>query len=151
MRDNNTTSLAIKIQDKLDNQGFLTSDDLNPFIRQAIKDAIYQDGSRPQGILVDGFPRCTEQLESFNTWPFQDELPLAPDSNGGVRVNGKPDIVLSLKVTMQNAKARYLARARDCNDSKEKFERRFAEYTMETIAVEEVYRQRGVLIDVGII
>lgn len=55
-----------------------------------------------------------------------------------------------LKVTKQNAKARYLARARDSNDSREKFERRFVEYEVETVAVEEAYRQRGVLIDVSI-
>ncbi|RYP80619.1 hypothetical protein DL769_002364 [Monosporascus sp. CRB-8-3] len=140
--------VLVRIQDKLDNQGFLTSDDLNPFIHQAIKDAIYQDEPKSQGILIDGFPRCTEQLESFNTWPFQDELPLAPSSDGRARANAKPDIVLCFQVTKQNAKARYLARARDSNDSKEKFERRFAEYEAETMAVEEVYRHRGILIDV---
>ncbi|RYP65606.1 hypothetical protein DL771_008214 [Monosporascus sp. 5C6A] len=150
LRGNQTTSLAVRIQDKLDNQGFLTSDDLNPFIRQAIKDALYEDEPKSRGILVDGFPRCKEQLESFNTWPFQDELPLAPSSDGRASANAKPDIVLSFQVTKQNAKARYLTRARDSNDSKEKFQRRFAEYEAETMAVEEVYRQRGVLIDVGI-
>lgn len=150
MRQNQATSLAIQIQDKLDNQGFLTSADLNPFICQAIKHAIYQNEPRSQGILVDGFPRCTEQLESFHTWPFQEELPLVPISDGGARATVKPDIVLSFKVTKQNAKARYLARARDSNDSREKFERRFVEYEVETVAVEEAYRQRGVLIDVSI-
>ncbi|EKG15306.1 Adenylate kinase [Macrophomina phaseolina MS6] len=149
MRDNSTTSLAATIQDKLDDQGFLTSDDLNPFIRQAVKDALGQDGRQSQGILVDGFPRCLEQLQSFDTWPFQDDLPLAPNSASGARVNTKPDIVLSLRITMPNAKARYLARARDSNDSIEKFARRFAKYQAETVAVEEVYRQRGILIDVG--
>ncbi|RYP68780.1 hypothetical protein DL770_008390 [Monosporascus sp. CRB-9-2] len=142
--------VLVQIQDKLDNQGFLTSDDLNPFIRQAIKDAIYQDEPKSQGILVDGFPRCAEQLESFDTWPFQDELPLAPSSDGRARANAKPDIVLTFAVTKQNAKARYLARARDSNDSEEKFERRFAEYEAETMEVEELYRQRGISIDVGI-
>lgn len=149
MRENYTTLLAAQIKEKLDNQGFLTSDDLNPFIFQAVKNAIYRDEPKSKGILVDGFPRCTEQLESFNTWPFQDELPLSPSNDGGARTNAKPDIVLSFGVTMQNAEARYLARARDSNDSKEKFERRFAEYEVETMTVEEVYRQRGILIHVG--
>ncbi|KAL0261708.1 hypothetical protein SLS55_003138 [Diplodia seriata] len=146
MRENRTTSLAVAIQDKLDNQGFLTSADLNPFICQAVKDAIYHDQPKPQGILIDGFPRCTEQSESFDTWPFQDELPLAPSSAGAA--GAKPDVVLSFGVTKQNAEARYIARARDGNDSKEKFERRFAEYEAETMAVEDVYRRRGVLIDI---
>ena len=150
MRENRATSLGARIQDKLDNQGFLTSEDLNPFIRWALKDAIYQDEPKYQGILVDGFPRCTEQLECFDTWPFQDELPLAPSRGGWAGANAKPDIVLSLGVTKQNAKARYVARARDSNDSREKFERRFVEYEAETMEVEEVYRQRAVLIDVGI-
>ncbi|OCK74403.1 adenylate kinase 1 ATP binding protein [Lepidopterella palustris CBS 459.81] len=148
MRENPTASLAVQIQDKLDNQGFLTSEDLNPFICQAIKDALNQGEPKLRGILVDGFPRCMEQLESFNPWPFQDELPLAPSSEGGAMANAKPDIVLLFEVTKQNAKLRYLARARDNNDSQEKFERRFAEYEMETVAVEEVYRQRSVLINV---
>ncbi|KAI1464235.1 P-loop containing nucleoside triphosphate hydrolase protein [Daldinia caldariorum] len=152
MRENRTTELAVRIQDKLDNQGFLTSQDLNPFICWAIKDAINQqdkqDQPRPQGILIDGFPRCIEQLESFNVWPFQDELPLAPSSAGWTRENAKPDVVLRVDVAKQNARMRYLARARDGNDSEDKFERRFAEYEAETIPVEEVYRQRGILIDV---
>lgn len=150
MRENHTSPLAVQIQDKLDNQGFLTSDDLNPFICQAIKDALSRDEPKFQGILVDGFPRCAEQLESFNTWPFMDDLPLVPSSEGGVIANAKPDIVLSFGVTKQNAKARYIARARDSNDSEEKFERRFSEYEKETMEVEDAYRQRGRLIDVSI-
>jgi adenylate kinase family enzyme len=39
---------------------------------------------------------------------------------------------------------------RDTNDSDEKFERRFAEYEVETLPVEEAYRKRGILFDVGI-
>ncbi|KAF9639936.1 adenylate kinase 1 ATP binding protein [Lasiodiplodia theobromae] len=148
MRENRTSSLAVQIQDKLDNQGFLTSDDLNPFICQAIKDALSRDEPKFQGILVDGFPRCAEQLESFNTWPFPDELPLVPSSEGGVIASAKPDIVLSFGVTKQNARARYIARARDSNDSEEKFERRFAEYEAETMLVEEMYRRCGKMIDV---
>nr|POE46901.1 adenylate kinase [Quercus suber] len=151
MRENRGTALAVQIQDKLDNQGFLTSDDLNPFIKQAIKAALTQSAPRLQGILVDGFPRCLEQLESFHSWPFQDELPLAPSDGPWVSENVKPDMVLSVKVTGQNAKFRYLGRARDSNDSEEKFERRFAEYELENPAVEEVYRQRGILIEVRII
>lgn len=40
MRKNNNSPLAVRIQDKLDNQGFLTSEDLNPFIGRAIEDAL---------------------------------------------------------------------------------------------------------------
>ena len=149
MRENHATPLAIQIQDKLNNQGFLDSKDLNPFICQAIKDAINQDEPKMKGILVDGFPRCIEQLESFSAWPFQDGLPLAPGADGEVKGDAKPDVVLLFKVTKQNAKARYLARARDANDSEQKFERRFAEYEEETMAVEEAYHQRGILIAVG--
>lgn len=150
MRENRTSSLAVQIQDKLDNQGFLTSEDLNPFICHAIKYALSRHEPKFQGILVDGFPRCAEQLESFDTWPFPDGLPLVPSSEVGVTANAKPDIVLSFGVTKQNAKARYLARARDSNDSEEKFERRFAEYEAETMLVEEMYRRCGKMIDVSI-
>lgn len=69
-------------------------------------------------------------------------MPLA----GGA--HAKPDVVLAFGVTRENAEARYLARARDGNDSREKFERRFAEYVGETVPVEEVYRRRGVLVEV---
>jgi adenylate kinase family enzyme len=74
-----------------------------------------------------------------------DELPLTGES----KADTKPDIVISLRVSKQNTKARYSARARDSNDSDEKFERRFAEYEVETLPVEETYRQHGILIDVG--
>jgi UMP-CMP kinase len=150
MRENRATTLAVEIQNRLDNQGFLISEDLNPFLFGAIMDAVNHDSPKYRGIVIDGFPRCTEQLESFDTWPFQDKLPLAPGGDGQMRTNAKPDMVLSLEVTKRNAKARYLSRGRDDNDCEEKFEKRFAEYTLETSLVEEVYRQRGILIGVGI-
>lgn len=133
------------IQDKLDNQGFPTSEELNPFIARAIKDALSQQPPKA-GILVDGFPRSTEQLESWNAWPFSEDLPIA----SGIDTDAKPDILLSLRVSKQNVKARYSARARDSNDSKEKFERRFSEDEQETLHVEEIYRERGTLIDLSI-
>ncbi|CAA9963432.1 Adenylate kinase 1 ATP binding protein [Pyrenophora teres f. maculata] len=145
MRENRSASLAVTIQDKLDNQGFLTSKELNPFICRAIKDAINRKPEQV-GIMIDGFPRNIEQLDSWSVWPFAEELPLS----GGPNVDAKPDIVISLRVSKQNAKARYSARARDSNDSDEKFERRFAEYEMETLPVEDTYRQRGILIDVDV-
>ncbi|KAG9189366.1 UMP-CMP kinase [Alternaria panax] len=145
MRKNRKAPLAVTIQDKLDNQGFLTSEELNPFISSAIKDALAQKPHKA-GILVDGFPRSTEQLESWSVWPFAEDLPIT----GGANKNAKPDIVLSLRVSKQNAKARYSARARDSNDSDEKFERRFAEYKQETIPVEESYRHRSILIDIDV-
>jgi adenylate kinase family enzyme len=145
MRDNRDTPLAATIQDKLDNQGFLTSEELNPFICQAIKDGMSRE-PQTSGILVDGFPRSTEQLDSWSVWPFPDELPLA----GEQKANAKPDMIISLRITKQNAKTRYSARARDTNDSDEKFEKRFAEYEAETLPVEETYRKRRMLIDVGI-
>jgi adenylate kinase/UMP-CMP kinase len=141
MRENRDTPFALKIQDKLDNQGFLTSTELNPFIGRAIRNAINTGLS---GILVDGFPRNSEQLESWNVWPFHEDLPLAEGLT-------KPDVVISLRVSKQNAKERYASRARDSNDSDEKFERRFAEYEVETIPVEETYRQRGVMVDVSML
>ncbi|KAF2681398.1 adenylate kinase 1 ATP binding protein [Lentithecium fluviatile CBS 122367] len=150
MRQNSGTPLAAEIKSKLVNQGFLSSNDLNPFICRAIQDALKQEEPKLNGILVDGYPRCTEQLESFNPWPFQDELPLAPSDDGEVPTNAKPDIVLSFGVTKDNAKARYLARGRDDNDSAEKFEKRFVEYEDETMPVEELYRQHEILIDIDV-
>lgn len=146
MRDNRSTPLGVEIQNKLDNQGFLGSDTLNPFLYQAILDAINRDGPEAGGIIFDGFPRCTEQLEHFGAWPFQEKSPLAPGCDGKTL----PDMVLSIEVTKHNARARYLARARDANDSEDKFEKRFTEYELETKAVEDEYRQRGILIGVGI-
>ncbi|KAF4451209.1 adenylate kinase [Fusarium albosuccineum] len=144
MRQNPSTALAADIRSKLDNQGFLTSETLNPFIYRAILDVANDDKSGVKGILIDGYPRCLEQLESFGSWPFEEISPL---------VSGKemrPDIVLSLEVTEQNAKDRYLSRSRDANDSEDKFQRRFAEYERETRPAEEVYRQSGVLISVDV-
>jgi adenylate kinase family enzyme len=134
----------VTIQDKLNNQGFLPPKELNPFIARAIKDALFQQPPKA-GILVDGFPRSIAQLESWNVWPFSEDLSIA----SGIDTNAKPDIVLSLRVSKQNAKARYSARARDSNDSKERFERRYSEDEQETLHVEEIYGKRGTLIDVG--
>ncbi|KAF4433745.1 adenylate kinase 1 ATP binding protein [Fusarium austroafricanum] len=66
MRKNRSTVLATEIQSKLDNQGFLTSKELNPFIYPAIRDA---SNTGAAGILIDGYPRCIEQLESARSWP----------------------------------------------------------------------------------
>lgn len=144
MRENRDTPLAIQIKDRLDNQGFLTSEDLNPFICKAICSA---HNSGAVGILIDGFPRCIEQLESWNTWPHENNIRIEPNSNG--KADTKPDVILSLRVTRENVKARYVGRARDANDQAEKFDKRFAEYENETIPVEEVYRKRGILIVVS--
>ncbi|KAH7173243.1 P-loop containing nucleoside triphosphate hydrolase protein [Fusarium flagelliforme] len=150
MRENRSTELAATIQSKLDNQGFLTSEDLNPFIYQQILDAINRDGPDMKGILVDGYPRCIEQLDSFGTWPFQHTMPLAPGSDGKISLDIKPDLVLSFQVLKQNAKERYMRRARDSNDSADKFEKRFSEYEVETLPVEEEYRRRDVLVPVDV-
>ncbi|OBS20066.1 hypothetical protein FPOA_11787 [Fusarium poae] len=147
MRENRSTKLATEIQSKLDNQGFLTSKELNPFIYRAILDA-HNGGAG--GILIDGYPRCIEQLESVRSWPFQDTFPLAPNGDGVLRLDVNPDVVLSFEITKENAKTRYLNRARDNNDSADKFEKRFAEYQLETIPVAEVYQQKGLLISVDV-
>jgi UMP-CMP kinase len=149
MRNNRDSTLAVQIQKRLDNQGFLFSQDLNSFLYGAIDEAINSNNTKCRGIIIDGFPRCTEQLLSFATWPFQDKLPLAPSSDGQVKTDAKPDIVLSLETTQSKAKARYLGRGRDDNDSEEKFEKRFAEYELETSLVGETYRRRGILITVS--
>ncbi|KAG8167023.1 hypothetical protein KVR01_002712 [Diaporthe batatas] len=138
MHANDGTPLAARIQEKLDHQGFLTSAELNPILGHAIEDAIRQGGLK--GILIDGFPRCAEQLESWAQWPFQDKLLLERGT--------KPDAVISINVTGDNAKARYLSRGRDRNDSAVKFERRYGEYLKEGRPVEEHYRDAGLIIDI---
>ncbi|KAG5761427.1 hypothetical protein H9Q72_010456 [Fusarium xylarioides] len=150
MRVNRSTELAAKIQSKLDNQGFLTSEDLNPFIYREILDAINCNEPEVNGILIDGYPRCIEQLDSFGTWPFQDTAPLAPGNDGNISLDIKPDLVLSFQITKQNARARYLSRGRDTNDSADKFEKRFEEYELETVPVEEEYRKRGILVSIDV-
>ncbi|KAK3632985.1 hypothetical protein LTR56_016033 [Elasticomyces elasticus] len=134
---NRGTPLAAAIQDKLDNQGFLDSAELDPFIRTAIKTAV-SDGRN--GLLIDGYPRCFEQMQSLDSWPFEDDLPRQPLQ--------APDLVLAIRVSKVNAQARYVGRTRDARDSYEKFEKRFAEYEAETMPVEEIYRERGILVDI---
>lgn len=146
MRQNPTTQLAVEIQSKLRNQGFVPSDTLNTFIYGEISNII-KNKPGSAGILVDGFPRCIDQLEAFGQWPFQDSLPLAPGDHNGLI---KPDVVLAFEVTKQNAKERYLGRARDTNDSEDKFVRRFAEYEVETIPAKEAYQEQDIVISVSI-
>ncbi|RBR26070.1 uncharacterized protein FIESC28_01098 [Fusarium coffeatum] len=124
------------------------SEDLNPFIYRPILDAINRDGRELNGILIDGYPRCIEQLNSFRAWPFQYVAPLAPGSDGKVSLDIKPDLVLSFQVLKHNARERYLSPARDNNDSVHKFEKRFTEYQVETVPVEDEHRRRGVLVPV---
>lgn len=145
MRQNPTTELAVEIQSRLNDQGFVPSETLNTFIYGEIFNII-KNNPGTAGILVDGFPRCIDQLKSFGRWPFQDSLPLAPGDHNGMI---KPDVVLAFEVTKQNAKARYLGRARDTNDSEDKFERRFAEYEVETVPVKEAYQEQGIAISVS--
>jgi adenylate kinase family enzyme len=141
MRENQGTSLAVTIQEKLDRQGFLTPEDLNPFIGRAIKEAIAEDQA---GIIVDGFPRNADQLASFEHWPFQEELPIKVEEEKWL-----PDVVLLFNVDKEKARERCLARGRDKNDSAEKFENRHAEYLREGPPVEQAYRSAGVLLEVG--
>ncbi|KAH8764134.1 adenylate kinase 1 ATP binding protein [Diaporthe sp. PMI_573] len=138
MQANGGTPLAARIRDKLDHQGFLTSAELNPILGLAIEDAIQQDGLK--GILIDGFPRCQEQLDSWANWPFQERLRLEGST--------KPDVVLSLNVTRENAKTRYLSRARDHNDSAVKFERRYSEYLEDGQPIEQHYQEAALLIQI---
>ncbi|KAF0318300.1 hypothetical protein GQ607_014426 [Colletotrichum asianum] len=138
MLANRETPLAGRIQEKLDHQGFLTSEELNPFLCLAIENAMRRDGLK--GILIDGFPRCEEQLNSWTEWPIQDRLRLEG--------NAKPDVVLLLNVRKENAEARYLARGRDRNDSAERFTKRYAEYLNGGPPVERHYRDAGLLVEV---
>jgi UMP-CMP kinase len=150
MRENRSTSLTARIKHRLDNQGFLAFEDLIPFLCQAITNAINHDTPRYRGIIIDGFPRCTDQLHSFDAWLSRSDIPLATNNVSHLRTNAKPDVVLSLEVTKHNAKTRYLSRGRENNDSEEKFLNRFAEYERETVTVEEMYRKRGISITVSI-
>lgn len=146
MRENRGRPLAATIQDKLDNQGFLGSQELTPFIREAIAAAFKDPEQKIRGILIDGYPRCIEQLNSFDLWPFEDELPR--HHSGDTERSRAPDMVIAIRVKKANAQARYIGRMREARDSLEKFEKRFAEYETETLPVEEVYRRRGLLIEV---
>lgn len=85
MQANRETPLAGRIQEKLDHQGFLTSEELNPFLCLAIENAMRQDGLK--GILIDGFPRCEEQLNSWTVWPFQDRLRLVSRREASMQVH----------------------------------------------------------------
>lgn len=71
MREDRETPLAVVLQDKRDNQGFLSSPILDHFIREAIETATHESERGIQGVLIDGYPRCIEQMQSFNTWPLR--------------------------------------------------------------------------------
>lgn len=136
MKANRTTPLAARIEEKLAHQGFLTSAELDPFLSTTIQGA--RRGAGVRGILIDGFPRCVEQLAAWTPGPAQEHLSQAAGHTG-------PDIVLSLHVDREKAKQRYLARGRDHNDTADKFERRFAEYADEGPPVERHYEEAGLL------
>ncbi|KAH7207344.1 adenylate kinase 1 ATP binding protein [Fusarium oxysporum] len=125
MRVNRSSKLVTKIQSKLDSQGFLTSENLNLFIYHEILDAINRNEP-------------------------EDTVPLAPGDDGKISLDIKPDLVLSFQIIKQNARARYLRRGRDTNDSADKFEKGFKEYELETVRVEDKYRKRGILVSIDV-
>lgn len=139
MRNNRGTPLAVAIRDKLENQGFLNPEDIDPFLIEAMETA--QARLDLNGLLIDGHPRCIQQLESYDSWLYVN-VPWQPE---GFHIS---HLVLSIRVGKSTARLRYCDRARDQMDNEEKFEKRFAEYERETLPVEEIYRKRGVLVEV---
>jgi adenylate kinase family enzyme len=125
---NPDTPLTETIKQKLADQGFLSPAELRPFLVDAINGA----DKNAAGILLDGFPRCKEQAEAF----------------ADVKSGYKPDLLVKFVVDKERAKARYLARGRDANDSAEKFEKRFEEYETESPPVEEIYAKENILVEV---
>ncbi|KAH7135524.1 hypothetical protein B0J11DRAFT_502339 [Dendryphion nanum] len=102
----------------------------------AIADAIEQG---KKGILVDGYPRCEEQVRGYEECFKVGKLVIGS--------SGKPHLVLSFSVTKEYAKQRYVDRSRDVNDDEHKFEKRFVKHERENPAVEKVYRDLGTLIE----
>lgn len=147
MRENSGSSFADHIQDRLDNQGFLTAEKLFPFLHAAVVDAIR---TQRAGVIVDGFPRCLEQLRSFDEWVTQEKVVIPAGSSHQTMVAARPDLVLLLEITEENARSRYLVRGRDGNDNDTKFDKRFEEYCRETSEVEHEDEQRGILLRVSV-
>ncbi|KAG7415888.1 hypothetical protein Forpe1208_v005465 [Fusarium oxysporum f. sp. rapae] len=92
----------------------------------------------------------THLTQKYNLVHHSDTVPLAPGDDGKISLDIKADLVLSFQITKQNARARYLSRGRDTNDSADKFEKRFKEYELENVPVEEEYRKRGILVSIDV-
>lgn len=110
MRENSDTPLAAAIENKLDNQGFLNCENLTPFIEIAI---IFAWGAKKRDILIDGYPRCLEQLHSSDSWPFNDKLQWRRSH----RI--PPDVVLTVhttKSTAQTKRRRSMSAAREIHE-----------------------------------
>lgn len=154
MRKYPDNPLSARINNKLSNQGFLSSLELDPFLDQGISKSLGEVTPRLGGIILDGYPRLMEQIELQDAW-LRDVLPhtlgklCITSATAEGQNTEKPDVVLFLDVAKENAKSRFLARGRDEGDSDERFERRYVEFEERSLPVIQEYRRRGVLITVG--
>lgn len=110
IRDNPTCGRAIKYEKILAAGDCISSEEATKFLLDVTED-LFHDKSKPNKVLIDGYPRTLEQLEHFND---MSPIPFCPK-------NTYPNMfMLYLDAPSDVMKQRILGRGRDANDLDEK-------------------------------
>ena len=128
----NETPLGLQVKEVLASGGYVTDEITNAIVR----DRLFEDDAE-QGFLLDGYPRTLHQVETLDA---------------ALAESGKSlDAVISLVADIDEVVARLLKRAESSgrsDDNEETIRVRQQVYATETAPLLDLYRNRGVLVEV---
>ena len=126
------TPLGLKVEEILDSGGYVPDEITNNLVRDRLNEEDAQ-----KGFLLDGYPRTVDQVREL------DEI---------LEVHGHPlEEVLELTVDTEEVVARLLRRAQTdgrSDDTEEVIRARQQVYAEQTAPLVEIYRERGLLVQV---
>jgi adenylate kinase len=126
------TPLGLEVKRIMDSGGYVNDDLTN----QIVADRLAEDDAR-KGFLLDGYPRTLAQVEALDRILEAEGVTLS--------------VVLSLKVDIDEVVARLLKRGETqgrTDDTEEAIRVRQQKYSDETSTLLDVYRDRGLLVEV---
>jgi adenylate kinase len=127
------TPLARQVREIMESGGYVSDEITN----EIVKDRLARPDCQ-QGFLLDGYPRTLQQVETLDDYLAETNRPL--------------DAVISLLADTDEVVARLLKRAAidgRSDDNEETIRVRLQVYTEQTEPLLDVYRSRGVLVEVN--
>ena len=127
------TPLARQVREIMESGGYVSDEITN----EIVKDRLARPDCQ-QGFLLDGYPRTLQQVETLDDYLAETNRPL--------------DAVISLLADTDEVVARLLKRAAidgRSDDNEETIRVRLQVYTEQTEPLLDVYRTRGVLVEVN--
>jgi adenylate kinase len=126
------TPLARQVREIMESGGYVSDEITNAIVA----DRLAQQDSRP-GFLLDGYPRTLQQVQTLDDFLAETNRPL--------------DAVISLLADTDEVVARLLRRAQiegRSDDNEETIRVRLQVYTEQTEPLLDLYRSRGLLVEV---